>query len=167
MPLDTPGLPSGNLRFDSTGELVGPGTCSSDFAQLRIAASGEVRVGPDRTEMHYQRESLSGGIFTVAIGFVGPRLGSIELFLHRPGDEAGWEGWSEQSELQRKADQEAWIECTFGRPLRIRPVRLDDRDIVPADTPAAARHAEFEWGEVASFYDDKGGNAFVRIRYNT
>lgn len=161
----TPANPPGDLFFDSTGEFIGPLTTPATFSALRIARAGLLQAGPDRSRIHYERELVWGSPFTLAIEFSGPRITNIELFLLREDDAKGWENWSEATELARKAASEAWAERVFNAPLVLRPFQLDGKSIIPRDEPRSARHALLACGEIASYYDDKGGSAFMRLTY--
>lgn len=160
-----PANPPGDLFFDSTGEFIGPLTTPATFSTLRIARTGLLQAGPDRSRIHFERELVWGSPFTIAIEFIDQRITNIELFLLRDDDAQGWENWNQATELARKAASEAWAEQVFKAPLVLRPFQLDGKPITPPDEPQSARHALLPFGEIASYYDNKGGTAFMRLKY--
>lgn len=160
---------SGALFFDETGEWIGPETTLASFETTKLRALTSVQVGVDKATCKLAERRLFGASFNVTLTFVGERLRRVDMFPNRPDDAKGWDGWTHESEMTRKTWAEEWAARIFGKPLGIKPIVLPDlpEPIYPAKpTPEHPRHALFDWGEVASYYDSKAGFAGLWIHYN-
>lgn len=158
-------MSDGTLILNDTGEAIGPVTTAADFAQSKAASRGMTSYGTEQTEVEFKPCLVSGTRFAAAsLIFRGPRLSHIDMMLPIDGDERGWDNWTMQNEMSRKAAHESWAERAFAVQLLHKPIE----GIVPYEPgPDYPRHAITPWGEVISYYDSKGGFAFLRVRYGT
>ena len=78
--------------------------------------------------------------FAVTLVFFGDEIVEIRMAKNEPS--ATWTNWSEERELQRKADHDCLLKALLGRA----PYR-------------------FAWGEVTSIFDAKSGSSEIIVRY--
>lgn len=154
---------TGQLKLDDTGEVVGPGTLAAEFAESKAAAQGTVHYHAEFTEVELGARVLEGTkCAAVTLRFVGPRLTRIDVMLPLAGDEKGWANWTVAGETKRKKSHEEWLERVFGVKLGLKAID----GIVPFEPDwEYPRHAMTEWGEVASYYDSKGGFPYACVHY--
>lgn len=152
----------GNLRLDDLDLIVGARTRSADFAES-LASKGKIRYAAEFTEVELGATRLQGTpCAAVTLRFEGPTLARIDIMLPLAGDEKGWANWTMEGEMSRKASHEAWARHVFGRELEPKQIEGIIPFEVGADYP---RFAAFPWGEVVSYYDSKGGFAYLCVRY--
>jgi hypothetical protein len=139
------------------------------FAQTPLGqACGRV-VEVRRTRLTLDHAVVEHQPFRVELSYDGDRLDRLELVLPLPGDDKGWDGWTEAQERTRKKQAEAWAARVFGRPMEIKPFVLDDGTVLtPFETRwDSPRRLALPWGEVGSFYDSKGGFSWMVITYRS
>lgn len=78
----------------------------------------------------------------VIVQFRGEELFSLDLCHSAACFGTSWENWSEERELARKAFHERWLASEVG----VRP-------------------GKYAWGEISSYYDEKGRFSSIVIRY--
>ena len=79
----------------------------------------------------------------VTLYFEGERLTQVDLFDADPAfGSSGWEDWSEDKELARKARHEEWLSDVFDAPL-----------------------GKYPWGMIASTYDARSGSSNIILAY--
>lgn len=159
----------GSLRIDDPVETLVPRMSLEDFERSALRPLTSLHLSAEGCTCRLAERRIGGHAFHVTLTF-GPdaRLASIDLFPVRPGDAAGWSGWTLEQEMDRKRWAESWAERTFGTPLTIKPFELETspEPILPANPgPEHPRHAVFAWGEVCSYFDSKAGFAGLWIRY--
>lgn len=154
---------TGELRLDDTGEVIGPETRAADFAESKAAAKGKISFGVEFTEVEFKSCSLQGTkCAAVTLRFAGERLTRIDLMLPLEGDEKGWANWTVAGETKRKQSHEAWAERVFGVKMELKPIE----GILPFEPDwEYPRHAKMAWGEIASYYDSKGGFPYLCVHY--
>src|SRR5262249_44782961 len=152
--MNSPGR-DGELKFDRTGESIGPATTPALFSAMKLAESGKIEMAVTRSICKLGDQSVWGREVIVTLEFGGAQLSAVELCVRLPGDTAGWDGWTHQQEVTRKKTGEEWAAVVFGAPLTLKSFQIDGRSITPTETPESARHAVFAWGEVGSYYDGK------------
>lgn len=155
---------TGCLRLDRTGEVIGPATSASALADLRAAAAGRLHLGGDAS-LSLGDQVVHGATFRTTARFSGDRLAQVELCMVRSAAGEQWANWTHENEMHRKAAHERWAAEVFGRAMDLLPFPGPER-IVPAEPgPEHPRGAAFPWGMVGSYYDAKGGCAWLVIRY--
>lgn len=155
---------NGDLLLSEFGQTIGPRTLSADFAESKAAAKGKIRYAGDFTEVELGACKLQGTkCAAVTLRFQGPKLARIDVMLPITGDEKGWANWTMDGEMRRKAAHEKWGEELFG--VKLEPAQMDG--IVPFEVGADyPRSAKTPWGEIASYYDSKGGFAYLCVHYD-
>ena len=127
-----------------------------------------------RTHVSYGREGVSARVEGPILGrdaicgleFKGGRLARVSIFVRLPGDGASWDDWTFEQEMRRKRAHDDLARDLFGNGLALRPMDVNGKAILPLDPgPEYPRHAVFDWGEVVSGYDSKGGMAEMWIAY--
>jgi hypothetical protein len=162
------GAAEGTLAFERPAGHLSPGTTQRQIESTALAAAAARRMEESRTRYILEQCMIGGRDFRAEISFEVERLDRIELYLHMPGDKAGWAGWTETGERQRKETAEMWAAEVFGNEMTVKPFVLDGQLITPFEvTWNTARHIAFPWGEIISGFDSKSGFAFVIIRYGT
>ncbi len=158
----------GKLVFvDPAGE-ISPAIGARAFARTQLGQEAGMKLDGMRTRFFLDRAVIGGHAFRVEISYEGERLDRVELFLHLPGDKAGWDGWTEANERQRKEAAETWARQIFGKEMEVKPFELDGEEIVPFEVKwDTVRRAKFEWGEVLSYFDAKAGFSGVAVKYGT
>ena len=77
--------------------------------------------------------------------------------------------WEAALEANKQAWAEEWAGQVFGKALTIKPIVMPElpEPVYPAKPgPEHPRHAVFEWGEVSSYFDSKGGFAGLWVKYD-
>lgn len=158
---------TGQLRFDATGECVGPGTRYSEFANTRTGKLLTKRTWRETVYAEVSRESLEGMELQISLEFENDQLVRVNLFVPQAGDSKGWDGWTKEGETARQRAGEAWIEKTFGQKPTLKPYISDTgKEIIPAmPVENHPRYLKFPWGEVVSYFDSKGGFPGVTVKY--
>jgi hypothetical protein len=135
----------GSLRWGSHPEAVAsPALTRTAFVES--AAWPERRCERDEgsfSEWRVEGLVSRGQELSATLCFHGERLLSITLAAKVPGDERGWDSWSEESELARKDVHDALL------------------------GPGIGRQSEFVWGSVYSRYDAIAASSYIRIEYAT
>jgi|ERR1043165_1147052 hypothetical protein len=157
-----PGI-DGQLRLDDFGQTIGPRTSAAEFAESPAGAKGKIRYAAEFTEVELGACKLQGSrCAAVMVRFVGPKLSRIDVMLPLAGDEKGWANWTMDGEMRRKAAHDKWGEEVFG--VKLEPTPMDG--IIPFEITAEyPRSAVTPWGRVASYYDSKGGFAYLCVHY--
>lgn len=135
----------GSLRWGShPGAVASPALTRTAF--VASAAWPDRRCERDEgswSEWRVEGLVSRGHELRATLCFHRERLISITLAAAVPGDERGWDGWSQGSELARKEVHDALL----GRGM-------DGR-------------SEFVWGSVNSLYDAIAASSYIRIEYAT
>lgn len=156
---------SGELRFDTTGEVVGPMTVFEDLVRLRAARGARTRLGGGLTEVTVGIQPIMGAEFQAIVRFRSDRLYEIELIMVETETGQRWPEWTLENELARKSAHERWAARAFQAPMELLPFPGPER-IVPAEPlPEHPRGASFGWGTVTSYYEGKAGFAWMVVRY--
>ena len=129
------------ISFDElAGEIL---ACGARVVVSREGASFEPSewslVKNERGYSHYRRESAVGTAVLIASDGAPPML---SLSCAMPGDELGWEGWTEESERARQRANDAATIVAFG-----------------------AVEKAFDWGTVQSGYCDRDGSASIWVTF--
>lgn len=88
-------------------------------------------------------EFTDGITMACLIASVGDTFATLSLVAHLPGDDTGWDGWSQEKETKRLEFQAAW--------LKERGIRED------ATGPV----------QVTNLYDERSGAASITVTYDT
>lgn len=163
-------LPGGWVRFDATGEAIGPGTTSAQIAATEVGRHAATHFTGDGSRLVLGRLEIGGQRFDVTAHFTAGRLARLELFAPLAADGRSWSDWSHQGEMARKHVHERWAAAYFGRPMEPKPIEVEGLTqpggVVPFEVGEDyPRHARFEWGEVLSWYDGKAGQAGLAVSY--
>ena len=164
MPGSTPptDLTAGILALD-TGETIGPALGCRDFADTSAARAGTLHVAAGRSIFELRNCTISGARFHARIEYLWEALQRIDLMMLTDRDGSTWADWTRDNEMARKRAHESWAAAHIGRELVLKPYLLPE-PIVPYDAgPDHPRHALFPWGELISFYDDKGGASYLSL----
>ena len=87
---------------------------------------------------------IMGHSFLLTLNFYDSDLTSVDLFADDERFGTSWADWSKEKELQRKRFHESWLGKVLGN------------DRYPYD---------YDWGSVASFYNEKAGFSYITVRY--
>ena len=149
--------PEGVLSFDATARA---------FADSTLGKACAVKLDGMRTRFTLDRALIHQKVFQVIITFEGERLSQLELLLILPTDKAGWDGWSEAGERQRKLQAEQWLAATFGLTPTPEPFDLDGQKITPFQ-PAwdHPRTLLIPGAKITSYYDSKAAFAGILCRF--
>ena len=134
---------SGIVTTDA-GEQIGPGLARPSFLASSLAVEAELLV---RNEPHASwriSRRLGGRPFRVGLFFEDERLRMVVLALDDPAFGSGWDTWSREREMARKAAHEAWL-ASFD--------------------PAIGEGRVYPWGSVSSVYDDRSAGSQIVLRY--
>ena len=134
---------TGRLTTDA-GDAIGQDMTRAAFLDSAIGEHAAVLVENEPHASWLVSTKLDGRAFRLALYFEGQRLDMLILALDDPAFGTGWESWSRDGELARKAAHEAWL------------ARLD-RSI--------GEGRNFPWGFVSSIYDERSGGSEIVIRY--
>ncbi len=164
----------GSILFDS-GDRLPPSMTRDDFLSSTLGRSSVARPVHGNIASFEVVSALRGvQEATVVISFLDRRLTVADIMLPMAGDEGGWENWSLEREMERKAAHDALLRSFLGDlKHELRPPRkFRWKDILlwlyqrrRATVPAPPRYYKFPWGDVMSVYDAKGAFSVIRIRY--
>lgn len=158
----------GFLRFDATGEALGPGMTAAQFAATKVGNHAATHFTGDGARIALGHLEIGVRRFDVTVRFKDGKVAGVELFAPLAGDGKDWSDWTLKGEMERKRVHEEWAAAYFGRAMEPRPIEMEGlkEPVVPYEiTGEYPRHARFAWGEVASWYDSKGGQAWMTVAY--
>jgi hypothetical protein len=155
----------GTITFDETGDTIGPATTATEAQGLRAFARARLHLAGDAARLSIDRCPIGGRPFNITLHFAGPRLARVELFMLQGTDGRTWDDWTRENELARKAAHEEWARGAFGRELAVKPYLMPEPIYPYEPGPEHPRHAEFAWGDVTSYYDDRAGCSSLIIDY--
>jgi hypothetical protein len=154
------------VKFDDPPGEVSPALTATTFAQTPLGRAAAMLLDGMRTRFTLEHCTSLGRPFKAEIIYDAQHLDRIELFLLLPGDNKGWESWSEDGERNRKQQAEAWIADMFGQKPAVLPFEFEGQWITPFETKwDTLQGLRFPWGEVTSYFDSKGGFSGLLIRY--
>jgi hypothetical protein len=156
----------GELLFDELRFTLPPTASFDVFTASPLRARCGVHAAGAATICRCDRELVFGSPFAVSLTFEHEALAAAELFLHLTGDGRDWSSWSEAQEFKRKERAEAWAGRVFGLAMVPMPIDVDGVPIIPEWGERTPRHTAHAWGTIESFYDSKGGSAYLRIKYS-
>jgi hypothetical protein len=156
----------GMLDVEAPEGTIDPRMGARAFAETPLGKECGKKLEGMRTHFYLERAQLSGRAYRVEIIYEGEALSHVDLFLHMWGDAEGWAGWSEQRERSRKEQAEEWAKKAFGKAMEVKPFELEGETVVPFEVKwDTARRLKFEWGEVVSYFDSKGGFSGMGVHY--
>ena len=98
---------------------------------------------PAANRYSLQPQLLGGRTVLLFLSFnLQSRLGTIQISVQGDGYPTSWEKWSEQQELNRKAEHDSWLASELGSPPY-----------------------QYSWGEIESTYDQRTGSSLISVRY--
>ncbi|MGH7131365.1 MAG: hypothetical protein ACREJO_05410 [Phycisphaerales bacterium] len=159
---------AGFLRFDATGESLGPGMTAAQFTATKVGNHAATHFTGDGARIALGHHEIGGRRFDVTVKFMDGKVAGVELFAPLAGDGKDWSDWTLKGEMERKRVHEEWAAAYFGRAMEPKPIEMEGLNgpVVPFEiTGEYPRHAKFAWGEVASWYDSKGGQAWMSVVY--
>lgn len=130
---------TGEFLF-SESKCIGPRTSRCDFLASPLSAGAQVMI-KDEPWCSFRLSNTSSSM-SVAIYFNGETLESIHFSLVSSEFDSGSNDWSQEKEMTRKIANDKWLESN---------------GLIPGN--------KYQWGEVWSGYDPKGGFSSVVIRY--
>ena len=134
---------TGEITLDS-GLRIPPRWTEDVFLSSSLASGAVPLVTNGEWHSFRARPALiSAVLFGIDLTFRAGVLDSVSLELIREDDATSWDDWSEQQELQRKSDHDAWLTRIFGSP---------------------PPHS-FPWGEVTSLYYPQDGSSSITVSY--
>lgn len=89
------------------------------------------------------RQKIDNDIFYVSLFFDNEKIEILSISLVIDDDTPSWSTWSEEREILRKELNNKWLYKYLGYP----PYKYD-------------------WGEISSYYDSKGGFSYITIKYH-
>jgi hypothetical protein len=132
---------TGDIDLGS-GATAGPGLTEQAFrASPPGAAADPIPAAPPWSGWRVRRHGASGAMFAISLRFQAGKLALAEIVELDP-DAGGWDDWSEQKELAKKARHDALLAAWLGPPPW-----------------------KYAWGEVTSTFDPRGGYAGITVRY--
>jgi hypothetical protein len=160
-----PGLQSGVVVFESTGETIGPALGCRAFAEFRVAKNGSLHVAGGHSQFELRDCALGGARFHVRIEYLWETLQRIDLMMLTDRDGTSWADWTYENEMARKRAHDAWAAAAIGRELTLKPYLMPEPVIPRNAGEDHPRHAVFPWGELISFHDSKGGASYLSLCY--
>ncbi len=135
-------MSSGLLRFQpSTGELTACGASVFVYERTPGFDPGEWSVG--EMDRGFSRRVRGCAFGSAALICANGQPVDLYVSARIPGDELGWDGWSEDHERARQAANDAATMAAFG-----------------------SLHADFDWGSVGSWFDARTGGASIGIKFS-
>ena len=159
---------AGFLRFDATGEAVGPGMTAAEFAATKVGHHAATHFTGDGARIALGQEVVGGRRFDVTVRFKDGEVAGLELIAPLGSDGKSWSDWTLNGEMERKRVHEEWAAAYFGKVMEPKPIEMEGLSgpVVPFEINGEyPRHAKFGWGEVASWYGSKGGQAWMTVGY--
>ena len=127
------------------GVTLGPETTEPALLASPLAAAADAPAKHGAfTRYRLPGQRVGGEEAIVTLTFDGPRLERVELYQPGPAPEQGWDDWSEEKELARKARHDAFLAARLGPPPYV--------------------HA---WGKVESVHDARGGSSSIIVSYGS
>ena len=133
----------------ATGEIdlgaglrVGAGFDEQAFLASPLGAKAEAQPAAKPWANYRVRYHARGGrLFSVVLRFDAGKLAMVQL-VEIEDEGGGWDSWSEQKEIEKKARHDEWLDALLGPP----PYR-------------------YSWGEITSEFDPRGGFSSIVVRY--
>jgi hypothetical protein len=137
---------TGSLRTDQ-GEPIGPRLTRTTFLASSLAAGARTLVVNEPWHSWRIDRSIAARPFRLGLYFEGERLHMVVLAIDEPAfGGPTWAEWSRELEDRRREAHTAWL-AQFDASIG------DDRT--------------FDWGRVASIYDDRSGGSEIVLRFGT
>jgi hypothetical protein len=132
---------TGGLELES-GLMLSPALSRSQFLASPVGLASTVLV---RNEpwISFRLEAAAENV-VLAVFFKAEALESVDIAVIDPRFGAGWDDWSQEKEMQRKAANDQWL-------------------LAHGLTPGK----KYAWGSVWSGFDPKGGFSNAVIHYAT
>jgi len=163
------------MRIDPTngtvilpnGFSISPDCTQDAFRATAIGADARSPHGGPSLWSHYRFSGgdIDGNDLIVGLCYYDQMLVYVDLAVSLyAADRRDWSHYSLNVEAQTKELHERILEEQFGKPS-IGASLLSNR--FPAKQDALNQRVDwhFEWGEVSSCHDSKGGGTFVRVSY--
>lgn len=132
----------GGLRLEPD-LILNRSTSLVDFRKADVAARAkETSGGPGWVTSEFELGPFEGVVAVIGLLFCQFSLKEISVFLGQDSESESWGEWSIQMEMRRKNLHDVWLLATLGPGPYV-----------------------FDWGEVFSKYDEKGGFSEVIIRF--
>lgn len=155
----------GELILQETGDRISGATTATEFCERTIVKQGMIRhIGKD-LRISVGDFTINDQLFKVTVHFAGNTIKRVELFAITSDEGKSWDDWTLEREMNRKKLHEAWTLRSFGKPMEVRPLLTPNRVLPFEVKDDTARYAQFDWGQVCSWYDSKGGFAYMTIDY--
>jgi len=133
------------------GARLGPETTLAEFRGSPLFASSREGVQNEPWSSWVVPELRAGDrVFRAMLCFSDGRLGMIDLVMQLPGSKRKWFETTPESEAQRKAAHDGWLEGVLGAPSE----RAEDR--------ASWR---LDGAEVVSLLDRRAVSSAIHLRY--
>ena len=134
---------TGCITLPEIGASIAPSLSRSQFLQTPAFAAASVFV-QNEPSCSYRLPDIPqpDTDLGMVLQFQGEQLRSLSLSHGAARFGSSWSDWSRERELARKSFHERWL----ATELRTPP-------------------GEYPWGNISSYYDDKGGFSSITIRY--
>lgn len=159
------GASDGRFSIDDPHATLGPGATLDWFEQSPLCARAEMNYGPGGVGASLRDASVLGRHAHVGLRFDRGLLRRVTLFVCLSDDASGWDGWTLSQELKRKRAHDELAEALFGRTLLPSVIEIEGQAVWLGTDGTHPVHARFDWGEVLSAYDSKGGFSELQITY--
>jgi hypothetical protein len=137
-------LGTGAIRFERPETAVTSALTRQQFLASELAAGAGVFVDNEPwVSYRVPSVTLGGGEFIAVLFFKAQDLTGVDLFHPFPDEPGGWENWSEERELGRRAFHDEWL----------------------ASIGVEGLPHKYSWGWVRSFFDERAGSSSIAIRY--
>jgi hypothetical protein len=146
-------LPNGYRVFPNLTEQAFRASAIGQAARIREPGSRGWRW------YHFSGGQIDRKNLSTSLSFHDERLDRIELTVDfSPPGPRNWSNYSHDIERQTKGFHDRILDQLLGRP------RLRER-LLACFRPRALEWV-YQWGRVGSFLGDRGGSAFISIRYS-
>jgi hypothetical protein len=126
--------------------VIRPNLTRQEFEASELARRSEPLVNnPPWMSYALPKGTRKGREVGAQIYFEGERLQRVDLIFARIDGPKSWAEWTRENEMEIQRYHDALLLEEFGPPEHDR--------------------YRFEWGEVASVYDDKGGFSLIAVVY--
>jgi hypothetical protein len=135
---------TGSIRTDA-GDVIGGTLTRAAFLASALAAGARTLVSNEPWHSWLLERSITGRPFKLGLYFEGERLDMVVLAIdERAFGGPTWAEWSRDLEERRREAHTAWL-AQFDASI--------------------GEGREYDWGRVASIYDDRSGGSEIVVRY--
>ena len=159
------GAHDGQFSIDDPHATLGPSSSLEWFEQSSLRPRAEMDYDAGGVGASIRGVSMLGRHANVGLRFIRGPLRRVSLFVCLPDDATGWDGWTLTQELKRKRAHDELAEALFGQALRPKSIETDAKPVWLGEDGTQPNHARFDWGEVLSIFDSKGGFSELHITY--